>query len=183
MKMQGRLHRCGVRRATRAGVLGACADRRRALHHHAAGALAAAEISIAARHQAACHGAAPATGRAPPRAETPPPIYVPETGRLLPNLPALPGAAPAAPRRDRTGRCAARIRPVSMASRPATARPMSAAVLISEFFPSPREAVGWGLLGLTPLAGARGGAEIKSLPSPAHRKSPRTKRCRRPCCR
>jgi hypothetical protein len=44
----------------------------------------------------------------PPRAETPPPIYVPETGRLLPNLPALPGAGPggAETGQDRALRCA-----------------------------------------------------------------------------
>ncbi len=38
----------------------------------------------------------------------PPPIYVPETGRLLPNLPALPGAGPggAETGQDRAVRCA-----------------------------------------------------------------------------
>jgi hypothetical protein len=39
---------------------------------------------------------------------SPPPIYVPETGRLLPNLPALPGAGPggAETGQDRALRCA-----------------------------------------------------------------------------
>ncbi len=38
----------------------------------------------------------------------PPPVYVPETGRLLPNLPALPGAGPggAETAQDRAARCA-----------------------------------------------------------------------------
>ena len=49
---------------------------------------------------------------APPLVQTypnsPPPIYVPETGRLLPNLPALPGAGPggAETGQDRALRCA-----------------------------------------------------------------------------
>ncbi len=49
------------------------------------------------------HKAAP-----PARAEVPPPIYVPETGRLLPNLPSLPGAGPggAETGQDRALRCA-----------------------------------------------------------------------------
>ena len=40
--------------------------------------------------------------------QTPPPIYVPETGRLLPNLPALPGAglSGAETGQDRALRCA-----------------------------------------------------------------------------
>jgi hypothetical protein len=40
--------------------------------------------------------------------QTPPPIYVPETGRLLPNLPALPGAGSggAETGQDRALRCA-----------------------------------------------------------------------------
>lgn len=44
----------------------------------------------------------------PLRAEVPPPIYVPETGRLLPNLPALPGAGPGGREtgQDRALRCA-----------------------------------------------------------------------------
>jgi hypothetical protein len=44
----------------------------------------------------------------PPRAGTPPPIYVPETGRLLPNLPSLRGAGPggAETGQDRALRCA-----------------------------------------------------------------------------
>jgi hypothetical protein len=39
--------------------------------------------------------------------QSPPPIYVPETGRLLPNLPALPGAGPggAETGQDRALRC------------------------------------------------------------------------------
>ncbi len=39
--------------------------------------------------------------------QTPPPIYVPETGRLLPNLPALPGAGPGGREtgQDRALRC------------------------------------------------------------------------------
>lgn len=53
--------------------------------------------------------------RTPPRAYVPPrtpevqpPIYVPQTGRLLPNLPALPGAGPggAETGQDRAVRCA-----------------------------------------------------------------------------
>jgi hypothetical protein len=48
---------------------------------------------------------------APPRAPAvPPPVYVPETGRLLPNLPSLPGAdsgpGGAEHRQDRAVRCA-----------------------------------------------------------------------------
>ena len=46
---------------------------------------------------------------APPRAPAvPPPVYVPETGRLLPNLPALPGAGQdrAEHPQDRAVRCA-----------------------------------------------------------------------------
>jgi hypothetical protein len=49
---------------------------------------------------------------APPVVQTypnsPPPVYVPETGRLLPNLPALPGAGPggAETGQDRALRCA-----------------------------------------------------------------------------
>jgi hypothetical protein len=43
----------------------------------------------------------------PRRADVPPPIYVPETGRLLPNLPALPGAGPGGREtgQDRALRC------------------------------------------------------------------------------
>ena len=43
-----------------------------------------------------------------PRVQTPPPIYVPETGRLLPNLPTLPGSGPggAETSQDRAARCA-----------------------------------------------------------------------------
>jgi hypothetical protein len=43
----------------------------------------------------------------PRRAEVPPPIYVPETGRLLPNLPSLPGAGPGGREtgQDRALRC------------------------------------------------------------------------------
>ncbi len=39
--------------------------------------------------------------------QSPPPIYVPETGRLLPNLPALPGAGPGGREtgQDRALRC------------------------------------------------------------------------------
>lgn len=42
------------------------------------------------------------------RAQTPPPIVVPETGRVLPNLPSLPGAGPAGAEtgQDRALRCA-----------------------------------------------------------------------------
>jgi hypothetical protein len=42
------------------------------------------------------------------RAQTPPPIVVPETGRVLPNLPVLPGAGPggAETGQDRAVRCA-----------------------------------------------------------------------------
>lgn len=45
----------------------------------------------------------------PPRTPNmPPPLYVPQTGRLLPNLPALPGAGPggAETSQDRAVRCA-----------------------------------------------------------------------------
>lgn len=43
-----------------------------------------------------------------PHSDVPPPIYVPETGRLLPNLPALPGAglSGAETGQDRALRCA-----------------------------------------------------------------------------
>jgi hypothetical protein len=43
----------------------------------------------------------------PRRADVPPPIYVPQTGRLLPNLPALPGAGPGGREtgQDRALRC------------------------------------------------------------------------------
>lgn len=43
-----------------------------------------------------------------PHSDVPPPIYVPETGRLLPNLPALPGAGSggAETGQDRALRCA-----------------------------------------------------------------------------
>ncbi len=43
-----------------------------------------------------------------PRAQVPPPIYVPETGRLLPNLPALSGAGRGGTEtsQDRALRCA-----------------------------------------------------------------------------
>jgi hypothetical protein len=43
----------------------------------------------------------------PRRAEVPPSIYVPQTGRLLPNLPALPGAGPGGMEtgQDRALRC------------------------------------------------------------------------------
>lgn len=46
-------------------------------------------------------------GESPRRAEVPPPIYMPETGRLLPNLPALPGAGPGGREtgQDRALRC------------------------------------------------------------------------------
>lgn len=49
--------------------------------------------------------AAPPAVQATP--QTPPPIYVPETGRLLPNLPALPGAGPGGREtgQDRALRC------------------------------------------------------------------------------
>ena len=49
--------------------------------------------------------AAPPSAQATP--QTSPPIYVPETGRLLPNLPALPGAAPGGREtgQDRALRC------------------------------------------------------------------------------
>jgi hypothetical protein len=47
----------------------------------------------------------------PARAEAPPPIYVPETGRLLPNLTPLPGAGPggAETGQDRALRCAHQV--------------------------------------------------------------------------
>ncbi|MDO9412992.1 MAG: hypothetical protein Q7T81_10510 [Pseudolabrys sp.] len=43
----------------------------------------------------------------PLRAEVPPPIYVPQPGRLLPNMPALPGAGPGGREtgQDRAIRC------------------------------------------------------------------------------
>lgn len=49
-------------------------------------------------------------GLTPPplsRAQVPPPIYVPETGRLLPNLPSVPGAGPGGREtsQDRAIRC------------------------------------------------------------------------------
>jgi hypothetical protein len=42
------------------------------------------------------------------RAQTPPPVVVPETGRVLPNLPVLPGAGPSGVEtgQDRASRCA-----------------------------------------------------------------------------
>ncbi len=42
------------------------------------------------------------------RAQTPPPIFVPQTGRVLPNLPVLPGAGPSGAEtgQDRASRCA-----------------------------------------------------------------------------
>ncbi|HET8542894.1 MAG TPA: hypothetical protein VFL68_00165 [Pseudolabrys sp.] len=43
-----------------------------------------------------------------PRAVTPPPLYVPETGRTLPNLPTISGSGPGGAEtfQDRTARCA-----------------------------------------------------------------------------
>jgi hypothetical protein len=43
-----------------------------------------------------------------PRMQTPPPIYVPETGRVLPNLPVISGSGPqgAETTQDRAARCA-----------------------------------------------------------------------------
>jgi hypothetical protein len=43
-----------------------------------------------------------------PRAATPPPLYVPETGRTLPNLPTISGAGPGGVEtfQDRAARCA-----------------------------------------------------------------------------
>jgi len=56
------------------------------------------------------HVTVPRPQAAPSQSHTdvPPPIYVPETGRLLPNLPALPGAGPggAETGQDRALRCA-----------------------------------------------------------------------------
>lgn len=50
----------------------------------------------------------PAEARPLQRAQTPPPIVVPETGRVLPNLPVLPGAGPSGAEtgQDRALRCA-----------------------------------------------------------------------------
>ena len=111
--------------ASDVGAAGARRVGRQPLQHHGAGegrqarqagALAAAEIQIAARHARTRRDPAPKS--APPmRAAVPPPIVVPETGRVLPNLP-----APARPMaRDlRTAPCAAPTRPASTARPPAT---------------------------------------------------------------
>ena len=56
------------------------------------------------------HVSHPPPAEAPPqrRAQTPPPILVPETGRVLPNMPVLPGAGPSGAEtgQDRALRCA-----------------------------------------------------------------------------
>ena len=83
---------CG-RRRTRAG---------------AAGALAGAEIQVAARHASTCGDPAAAPRRMPQPGLVPPPLYVPQTGQLLPNLPRC-GSRPGRPRepiQDRAARCA-----------------------------------------------------------------------------
>ena len=56
------------------------------------------------------HVTQPPPAEAPPqlRAQTPPPIFVPQTGRVLPNLPVMPGAGPSGAEtgQDRALRCA-----------------------------------------------------------------------------
>ena len=71
-------------------------------------ALAAAEIQVAARHQTARQRPRPAPPNAPPAAQVPPPILVPETGRVLPNLPAISPSGPNGTEtfQDRAARCA-----------------------------------------------------------------------------
>ena len=48
----------------------------------------------------------PQAARSQSHTDVPPPIYVPETGRLLPNLPVLPGPGGAETAQDRALRCA-----------------------------------------------------------------------------
>ena len=72
------------------------------------GALACAEIQVAARHREA--GVIPKSKIVPqPHAVTvPPPIVVPQTGRSLPNLPTISGSGRggAETSQDRAARCA-----------------------------------------------------------------------------
>ena len=71
--------------------------------------LGCAEIQIAARHapqhvvDSAVHRSVPQ-----PRTDVPPPLYVPQTGQVLPNLPAISGAGPGGREtsQDRAVRCA-----------------------------------------------------------------------------
>ena len=77
-------------------------------HHHEAGTLAAAQIPVATGHQAGCRTPRPAPAPRPPARQVPPPLLIPQTGRLLPNLPTPVGAGPggAETRQDRAARCA-----------------------------------------------------------------------------
>ena len=69
--------------------------------------MARSEIPITARYRKT-RDHPEIDGRDPPDVTLPPPIVVPQTGRVLPNLPTVPGAGPGGREtfQDRAARCA-----------------------------------------------------------------------------